>query len=374
MIKQPNPGLYVHVPFCKTKCPYCDFYSITSRSGVTRWLQAIDKEAGFYKRRFDAFDSLYLGGGTPTSLTDSELEFLLETLGRHFTFSADTELTLEANPDDISRQRLGHFQSLGINRISLGVQSFNNDELNFLGRRNTCEQSERVLEWIKTCGSFSLAMDLIYSLPGQTRESWRKTLDHALEFHPEHLSCYQLSIEKSTPFGRMQIEGLIEPLSEEQESDLFLLTSEYLEANGYTHYEISNFARGTGNMSRHNRKYWCHAPYLGLGPAAHSFQDGVRWWNAKSVEAYCLAVESGKPPAADSEILSPEQLRLESLYLGLRTRDGVGANTVGDSAHCRSTLKQLQMEGLVRLDNGNVVPTKKGFLVADSLPLLFIDE
>jgi len=371
--QQRHPGLYVHIPFCKTKCPYCDFYSTTSHSSVGRWLQALEKEALFYKRRFDTFDTLYLGGGTPTSLTGTELAFLIQMLRRHFAFSADAEATLEANPDDIAPQRLNHFQALGINRISLGVQSFADDELKFLGRRSSVEQNERALEWIEACGSFSIAVDLMYGFCGQTTQSWRNTLDRVLQFSPEHLSCYQLSLEPDTPFGRMKSEGLIEPLSEAQQADFFLLTSEHLEANGYIHYEISNFASDPEHMSRHNRKYWCHAPYLGLGPAAHSFQNDVRWWNVRSVEQYCLAVEGGKPPVAESEALSPEQLRLEALYLGLRTRDGVSADAIGASSHCRSSLKQLQTEGLVKSDKGSVIPTKKGFLVADSLPLLFLD-
>jgi len=363
----------VHVPFCKSKCPYCDFYSVTSHSSVNRWLQALDREADFYSRQFAAFDTLYLGGGTPSSLADSELAWLIDSLGRRFTFSPSAEVTMEANPDDILPQRLSRFQAMGINRISLGVQSFSDDELKFLGRRNTAVQNQQVLEWIKACGSFSVAVDLMYGFKGQMTESWQKTLDRTLDLHPEHLSCYQLSIEQSTRFGRLQREGLMEPLNETQQGDFFMFTSEHLQARGYVHYEISNFSRGIEHMSRHNRKYWSHAPYLGLGPAAHSFQNGIRWWNARSVEQYCLALEGGKSPVAGSENLSIEKLRLESLFLGLRTRDGIGVEAIGASPQCRSALLQLQTEGLVRIENGNIVPTQKGFLIADSLPLLLLD-
>ena len=369
-----SPGLYVHVPFCKTKCPYCDFYSITSRENVGEWLSAVQKEALLYAKRFSEFDTLYLGGGTPSSLADSELALLIESLRRRFSFSDDTEVTLECNPDDISgRQRLVNLQNLGINRISLGVQSLNDNELKYLGRRNTSEQNQRVLQWVRSIPSLALAVDLIYAFDGQSRQSWLRTLEYVLDFHPEHISCYQLTLEEDTPFGKMQHQGLIHPVSEDEQSDYFLMTSQYLEERGYVHYEISNFAIGPEHFSRHNTKYWRHVPYLGLGPAAHSFQAGVRWWNLKSVEQYCNSLHNGKAPIAGREKLSPEQLKLESLYLGLRTRNGVNAGMLSDSPRVNDTLAQLQRAGFVNTDNGRIIPTRKGFLLADSLPLMLLD-
>jgi len=368
-----SPGLYVHVPFCKTKCPYCDFYSTTSRSAVKEWLSAVQKEALLYAKQFADFNTLYLGGGTPTSLSDLELTLLIESLRKHFSFSRDTEVTLEANPDDITHQRLAYFHDLGINRISLGLQSLHDNELKYLGRRNNAKQNQRALQYVRSIPSLNLAVDLIYAFQGQTRTSWLKTLETVLEFHPEHLSCYQLTLEENTPFGRMEREGQIRPLSEDEQSDFFLTTSEFLEASGYIHYEISNFARSPEHLSRHNTKYWRHIPYLGLGPGAHSFQAGIRWWNLKSVELYCQALAGGQTPMAGSESLSQEQLTLESLYLGLRTKDGISARILDGSHQVKHTLGQLQAAGLVELTNGKVMPTLKGFLVADSLPLMLLD-
>ena len=367
-----SPGLYVHVPFCKSKCHYCDFYSVTSRSLITRWLEAVQLEALHYRDRFGVFDTIYLGGGTPSSLTDDELSTLVESLFRCFNFSADVEFTLEANPDDLTPERLARLRGLGINRISLGVQSFHPKELEHLGRRNNAVQNEKVLEWVRASGGLSLSVDLIYGFAEQTRDSWLESIRRALQFYPEHLSCYELTIEQNTPFGRLKGKGLLEEIDENEASDLFLLTSEYLEASGYIHYEISNFARSPEHMSRHNRKYWQHAPYLGVGPAAHSFEHGARWWNIRSVEGYLGALQNGARPVEGSEILSAEQLKLESIYLGLRTREGVSSAVIGEPAHGQAVLQQLQAAGLVTSMNGRVIPTRQGFLVADSLPMYFI--
>ena len=199
-----SPGLYVHIPFCKTKCPYCDFYSITDASLVLSYLVALDAEARLYRDRFPAFDSLFLGGGTPSLLDEAQLDALVASLRRHFTFAPDTEFTLEANPDDITADKLTLFRDLGINRLSLGVQSFDEAELRFLGRRHTARQTAAAIELIRAAGFTNLGLDLMYGLPGQSLDAWINTLETALSFNPEHLSCYQLTIEADgTPaYGR----------------------------------------------------------------------------------------------------------------------------------------------------------------------------
>lgn len=372
MSNNKNPGLYIHVPFCRTKCPYCDFYSVTSPSLVSEWMDGLRKEALLYKDRFTAFDSLYLGGGTPTLLAGRELTTLMDGLFRHLTFSPDTEITIEANPDDITLEKLALLRDLGTNRISLGVQSFDDRELQYLGRRHTARQTEKALEWIRTSGFTNVGVDLMYGFTGQTEASWVQTMKHALDFKPEHLSCYQMTFEEGTPFGKMLAEGRIEPLGEEKERDFFLLTSRFLEEHGYLHYEISNFARSEEFFSRHNQKYWQHVPYLGLGPSAHSFQDGVRWWNYRSIRRFCRALADGKLPVDGTETLSTEQLRLESLYLGFRTRDGVSIKTLHNSSpRSDEILSRLQKSGLVRVLKNRALPTREGFAVADRLPLLF---
>jgi oxygen-independent coproporphyrinogen-3 oxidase len=365
-----NPGLYIHVPFCKTKCPYCDFYSVTSPSLVTEWLEALKKEVSLYEDRFTSFDTVYLGGGTPTLLPEQALEELIRCLHDRFSIAADAEFTIEANPDDIAPGKLALLRDLGVNRISLGVQSFDDEALRFLKRRHSALQAKKALEWIKESEFPKVGLDLMYGLPGQAESVWRRSLEEAVRFNPEHISCYQLTIEEHTPLGKMLKDGKMETLSEDGDRSFFILTSEFLEEKGYLHYEISNFAMGKENVCRHNLKYWQHAPYLGLGPSAHSYEHGVRWWNHRSVETYCLALGQGRLPVAGTETLSENQHRLERLMLGFRTREGVSVDEIHDCPQADSVLQQLIASGLVVLKGDRINPTLEGYLVADSLPLL----
>ena len=366
-----HPGLYIHVPFCKTKCPYCDFHSVTSLSSIPAWLEAIKKEMLVYKDRFPRFDSLYLGGGTPSLLPERDLAELMHCLHSAFSISDDAEFTVEMNPDDVTSDQVAVLRDLGVNRISLGVQSFDDRDLCFLKRRHTADQAMNAIAKFKDAGFAKVGLDLMYGLAGQTETSWTKTLEKAVSYSPEHLSCYQLTIHENTPFWELQAKGEITPLDEEKESSFFALTSAFLEEKGYIHYEVSNFARGEENLCRHNLKYWKRVPYLGLGPSAHSCRDGVRWWNLQDVEAYCGALEQGKPPVAGSETLTPEQIYLETLLLGFRTKDGVDREIFKGREGTEEVLRHLRQAGVVEDFEGKVVPTLKGFLVADSLPLLF---
>jgi len=371
-MSEQEAGLYVHVPFCKTKCPYCDFYSITNLSMVDVWLAALAKEAELYHAEWGVFDSLYVGGGTPTVLEDKQLISLFEKVFDHFTFSDNTEITLEANPDDITPEKLELMKSLGINRLSIGVQSFNDNDLRFLKRRHSREGAMRALRQLHKAGFHNFGIDLMYCLPGQAEEGWLENLTEALAFHPTHLSCYEMTIEKKTPFGRMAEKGALKTPSEEQGRDFFLLTSRFLEENGFVHYEISNFARGYEFRSRHNWKYWHHFPYLGLGPGAHSFRNGARWWNLQSVKDYCDKLHKGLRPIEESETLSSEQLKLEKLFLGLRTNEGVKMDVAFPESRTNKSIKGLVKKNLLTIRGDRLIPTKEGFLVADRLPLLFL--
>ncbi len=366
-----HAGLYIHIPFCRTKCPYCDFYSIPSLSLVPKWLEAVHKEILVYKGLFPIFDSLFLGGGTPTVLNQSQWSELMEVLFTHFTFSPSTEVTVEANPDDVTQGLMEHLRGLGVNRISLGVQSFNDQELHDLKRRHTSHRVREAIRCIRHIGFSNMGLDLMYGLPGQTQAKWIETLKQALDFSPEHLSCYLLTIEEETPFGKMREKGDIRPLNDEAQRTLFVFTSSFLEQEGYLHYEISNFAKGKEFICRHNMKYWQRLPYLGLGPSAHSFRGNRRWWNLKSVAGYCEALTGGRIPVDGEEILSKEQKDLESLMLGLRIMEGVDLDRLGHRSQSDKVLKDLEGTGLVRIEAGRIMPTREGFLVADSLPLLF---
>jgi putative oxygen-independent coproporphyrinogen III oxidase len=385
------PGLYIHVPFCASKCPYCDFYSITSADLIPAYLSALGKEAqiyggtgfpawaapaetcGYTNTPFPAFDSLYIGGGTPSWLSEAHLAELFAIVRRHFTFTSDAEITLEANPDDLTPEKLAFYLDLGVNRLSLGVQSFDEAALRFLGRRHSARQTAAAIDLIRAAGLNNLGLDLMYGLPGQTLQAWRRTLETALSFAPEHLSCYQLTLSPDTPLGRRAATGEVTLPEEETQRRLFLLTGEFLTARDYLHYEVANFARGQKHICRHNLKYWTHVPYLGLGPGAHSFQAGRRWWNFASVKQYCAALAAGRAPLADAETLSPAQLLLETLYLGFRTRSGVALATIRELPRGDVSLSQLARAGLVRVDRDRVIATPQGLVVADRLPLWFVD-
>lgn len=364
-------GLYIHVPFCRSKCRYCDFYSVTSLEPVEQWLLGIGREARYYQDRFDSFDTLYLGGGTPTLLAIHHLKLLLGLLRQYFRFTADAEITVEANPDDITSDLLACLHDLGVNRISLGVQSFDDESLGLLGRRHSGRQAEVAFASIRKSGFNNVGMDLIYGLPGQSETAWLEQLAHAIRLNPEHLSCYQLTLSGETPLGRMLEDGLIQNLEEETERSFFLHTSQFLENQGYTHYEVSNFARRDSLRSRHNCKYWNHTPYLGLGPGAHSFDARERWWNLRSLEAYCRSLADGAPPLAGKEALSEEQLHLETLFLGFRTRDGIPIEELDTGPFAREVRARLVADGLLQLAHGRLSPTPAGMVVADHLPLLF---
>lgn len=337
------------------------------------WLEALQEEAAMYKGKFSAFDSIYLGGGTPSLLGNRQMEALMNTLLTHFAFTHNVEITIEVNPDDITADKLVFLQSLGVNRISMGVQSFNDEELLFLKRRHTASVAEEAVNLVRSSGFKNYGIDLMYGLPDQTEDTWKKTLEHVLAFEPAHLSCYQFTLEEKTPYGRLKAEGKLCLAGECEERKLFLLTSNYLKSKGFIHYEVSNFAGTRKHESRHNKKYWQHTPYLGLGPAAHSFKDGNRWWNHRSVEKYCEALARGEKPVDGFETLSPEQLRLERLFLGFRTNRGVAAGDVSGKPSLDEALLRAKRSRLVTMRNNRIIPTQKGYLIADHLPLTFCD-
>jgi oxygen-independent coproporphyrinogen-3 oxidase len=296
-------------------------------------------------------------------------------LHRYSKFEDRSEITIEVNPDDVCQSRLELLRNLGFNRISLGVQSMQDSELRFLGRRHTAEQTLRALDRVRSAGFDRLSLDLIYGFSADPAVPhhilWEKTLEKVLRFEPDHLSCYMLTIEGDTPFKRLISEGKMALPSEEEGEELFLFTSEFLEERGFLHYEISNFARSPDSVCRHNHKYWDHTPYLGLGPSAHSFRDGNRWWNTRSVQQYCESLEKRELPVEGLEDLSQEQLLLERLFLGLRTRRGVSESLLTQRPRASSVLLELLASGILERRGNRIVPTRKGFLLADGLPLLF---
>jgi oxygen-independent coproporphyrinogen-3 oxidase len=376
MNSEKTPGLYIHIPFCLSKCDYCDFYSLTSISVVPDFLDALFKEMEMYCNRFNPFDTVYIGGGTPSLLSPQQLESILISVRKNFDLISTPGITVETNPADLDQSFLESIREIGINRINIGVQSFDEKILNFLERRHSIKQAISAVEASRKAGFHNIGLDLIYGVPEQDMESWLGTLRQAVAFSPEHISCYQLTLESKTPLGKRCQAGEFSLPGEELQYEFFMKTSEFLEDAGYIHYEVSNFALGTEYTSRHNQKYWDHSPYLGLGPSAHSFQYNRRWWNHHSLDRYLAAISSGNLPIEETEILTMDQLRLEALYLGLRTKKGVSLQDFESRydydllMEKKEILGKLQKEGFISIRDGYLCPTQTGLAVADSLSLI----
>ena len=373
----PLGGIYVHVPFCLSKCSYCDFYSIADLSLKPAYLEALSSEIAAAEPGPRAFDTIYIGGGTPSLLAPAEVEAIVEGLFSKFRFERPVEVTLEANPGTVGLEELLGFRSAGVNRLNLGVQSFQEKNLEALGRMHSAGQAQAALAGARRAGFETVGLDLIYGLPGQTRRGWTADLESALAHAPDHVACYMLTVEPGTPLAEEQRRGRFQPVPEGAAADLFLMTSEFLAARGFRHYEVSNFARrgadGGARISRHNCKYWTHAAYLGFGPAAHSFLPPKRFWNRRDVKGYVEALQMGGRPVAGEETLTAGQEAMEAVMLGLRTAAGV------DLADFRSRFgvdflqvhgvaaTELASQGLLRLEAGRCAPTLRGMLYINTV-------
>lgn len=374
------PGIYVHVPFCRRKCPYCDFYSVTETDWLPAWLDALCSEIRSVPKPEGPYDTIYIGGGTPSLLDDRQIGHLIETLFHHFNISRDAEITVEVNPGTVSADLLKHYRAAGINRINIGVQSFDDENLGFLGRIHSGAQSVEVLRQARKAGYENIGLDLIYGLPGQTIEGWHRELSSALDFSPAHLSCYLLTYPSGTPMAEALNQNRFTPLPEAACGELFLITHDFLLRQGYDHYEISNYAAKADKRSRHNQKYWCHTPYIGLGPAAHSYFNHIRYWNVASVQQYVERVKSGSLPVEEREVLTVEQEMIEAIFLGLRCAEGICIESFEDRLgidfhhRFRNVLFRNQEAGYLSLARGRCALTREGRLYADSIAEAFIQK
>lgn len=447
-----GPGLYLHVPFCARVCPYCDFAVQTGGQqkrrgyleallreiegwgeriqarhgphprGTWRERQGDDADSGgiVARRSFcqdadpeppawmsaEAFDTVYLGGGTPSSLAPEALAEILGALRDRLPVAADAEVTLEANPEDVNVDSLAAWRALGIARLSLGVQSFDDAALQRLGRSHTGAQGTAAVESALAAGFDAVSLDLIFALPERRGNTWRSTLEEAVALAPHHISCYELTVHEGTRLFRERVRGRFVELPDDDKAEQFFFTHRFLADNGYAAYEVSNFARVAGTSSshdvgtparhdesyrlrhdekyrsRHNAKYWDHTPYLGLGPSAHSF-DGVsrRWWNERRLSDWQAALdEHGGAVAehggavAEQEELAPAELVLEALALGLRTAKGVDLDAIerrwGIELRRRNAalIERLVDERLLRPETTpRLVPTLRGLALADTV-------
>ncbi|MDI3547733.1 MAG: hypothetical protein PWR10_1385 [Halanaerobiales bacterium] len=372
-------GLYIHVPFCVHKCNYCDFYSEAFNQGrIKYFLQALQRELELYAELLSAkeISTIYIGGGTPSLLKPSQLEGLLELIFNSFSFTGSREITLECNPSSLKKEKIAAFKKAGINRLSLGVQSFNERELKFLGRLHTPTQAIKVLEEVKKYFT-NYNLDLIFALPGQSLEEWEESLKKAVSFKPPHLSLYNLQIEEGTVLDALLKEGKIKEVDDRLDAEMYLLARKVLQEKGYRQYEISNFAR-PGYESKHNLIYWQYQPYLGLGPAAHSFDGKVRFSNYSDLEIYCQRLSRNQLPVAGVTPLSRREQMSEMLFMGLRLIDGV---STGDfKARFGLELKEVYQDelnrltglGLVQFDEEQLKLTQKGILLGNEVFMEFL--
>lgn len=369
------PGLYLHIPFCSAICPYCDFAVLTGGpERRERFTDHLVSEIGMRSadaEGFQGIDTIYFGGGTPSALSPEQLGRIVESVKAGLPVVEDAWIFLEANPEDVTPESVRAWRELGVRTLSLGIQSFDADALAFLGRRHSPEQARRSVELARAAGFHTVAFDLIYGLPGQTVEDWRRTLETAVALEPDHLSCYQLTIHEGTPFGFRLARGKMTEAPEETQADLFLFTHTFLRDAGLPGYEVSNFARSPEHRSRHNRKYWDHTPYLGVGPSAHSFSGCRRWWNERKIKPYEAHIDAGELPIAGSEELTADDLALEALMLGLRTVEGIDLDRFrqryGVDLLEQNRARLERMEGLLEVKDGRLIPTLEGWAVVDSL-------
>jgi len=374
------PSLYVHIPFCEKKCPYCDFYSVEGDALMERFGGALRMEAGLLAESFGAwqFGTLYIGGGTPSILPPSGFEQMLNHLRRSFHFLPGCELTVEVNPGTVTDERLCLYRALGVNRLSIGIQSFRDEDLQFLGRIHSAREAEECFDAARRAGFDNISIDLIYSLPGQRTEDWEYSLRRAAALDPEHISAYSLIVEPGTPFFLKVEQGRWTPNSDEHEADLYGRTMALLEAEGYEHYEVSNYAR-PGFQSKHNSCYWSHESYLGLGPSAHSFASaageelaGMRWSNLPALIPYLESLEEGKLPVASREHLDRITMTNERILLGLRS-NGVdlealqGEDPRGLGTERGALVRELLSHGFAVISSGTLRLTRQGFVVCDEI-------
>jgi oxygen-independent coproporphyrinogen-3 oxidase len=374
-------ALYIHIPFCRRKCLYCSFISYDKREGdIPLYLSALKKEL-LARAQGQYVHSIYFGGGTPSLLPDEDIGDLLSLIGTHSTLDVAAEISIEANPGTVDGAYLNNIRKMSINRLSLGVQSFNDRELAMLGRIHTAEEARDAVRLARNSGFDNLNLDFIYGLPGQTLADWQQTLDEALALQPEHLSLYALTLEEDTPMWAAIKEGSLPESDADLSADQYELAEDLLAAHGYNHYEISNWAR-PGRECRHNLTYWQNLPYIGAGAAAHSCMNGRRFANYRSIDKYMSGYSQGtspRPPEMNEEI-TPELELAETAILGLRLGEGVNVDylqnrfNVDVLEHYHRQIKEMSGAGLLKCADRNIRLTRRGRLLSNEVFWRFLPE
>lgn len=366
-------GIYIHIPFCKQRCRYCAFYSSTLYNIREEYVKALCRE--LQERRHyignETVETIYLGGGTPSTLTIGQLRTICDTVYSTYPVSSSPEVTIECNPDDLTPEFLEQLRGLPFNRISMGVQSFNDEQLKRLGRRHSAEGARKAVRNARAAGYENISIDLMFALPGSTADEWLDDLKSAIDLKPDHLSAYNLMYEEGTPLHRDLCSGKITELGEEENVEQFGMLIDSMKAAGYRHYEISNFAL-PGKESRHNSSYWNDTPYIGCGAAAHSYNGTSREWNIADIKAYIEGMESGKR-IFEVEHLTEEERYNDTILTRLRTADGIPLTWIKERFNerlnaylLRAAEKEIALDNL-KEENGHLSLTEKGVFISDAV-------
>ena len=370
-------GLYIHIPFCASRCIYCGFYSTTSLKLRQQYVDAVVKEMVLRGKRSEvrskSLSTIYFGGGTPSQLTIPQLHQIFDAIYKYNKVQMGAEVTIEMNPDDVTEVFADGLCMLPVNRVSMGAQTFDDERLKWLHRRHTSQQVSEAMERLRDNGIRNISIDLMYGFPGETLDDWRRDIDAALALGAEHISAYCLMVEEGTPLAKMMHKG-DSPLNEELERKMYEMLIEKLTAAGYEHYEISNFAKPS-HRSRHNSSYWQNIPYVGLGAAAHSYTTpggspfegkAIRSWNVADIHQYIEAIERGELPSEQEEIDEDTHYN-DRITVALRTSDGLDLGTLTER-HRRYCLKEAQRfldDGLLKQHDNRLSLTRKGLFVSD---------
>lgn len=373
-------GVYIHVPFCRVRCQFCAFYVETQQDKkIQRFLGGLDREIHLYGQELGLetvpATSVYFGGGTPTVLSSRQLGHVLDEIRKWFVVAADAEISVEAHPGTVTRENLHVLRSQGFNRLSIGAQSFDDQELLQLGGRSVSLTTKTAMESARQAGFENISLDLMYGFPGHTADSWEQTLDSTIALAPTHLSCYAFTVEEGSHFYEKVKHGTACPPDEAVQARLAMLTGEYLRAAGYEQYEISSFCQ-SGFACRHNLRYWQGESYLGLGPSSQSFVSGVRFGNVADLDSYCLALIQKELPIDHLEALKTQEIQREQIVFGLRTmrgvlRDQVRSLSERDVGWARA-FSGLKVQGLLVEEEGYVRLTEKGIQFGDTVAVALI--
>ena len=353
-------GIYIHIPFCKSRCKYCDFFSTTHLEKRAQYVAALLEEWRMRAHEVkEPIHTIYIGGGTPSTLAVDSLKLIVDSLLLNVE-SQEQEITMEVNPGDVTAEKAHAWRAIGINRLSIGLQSFDDKLLQLIGRRHTAEQARKAVAAAQAAGFDNISIDLMYALPSQTMEQWQKDVAEALQMGVQHISTYGLIYEEGTVLMTLLDHGVIEAVDEDTEMQMYDYLVGQLAANNFEHYEVSNFAL-PNRQSRHNSSYWNNTPYIGLGAGAHSYDGQVRQWNISDLDTY-IAQAMAHQLQPEKEVLSEEQRHTERVMLGLRTNSGIGCDEID-----RSKAQPYIAQGMLIEKDNRIVATTKGYHILNRI-------